>query len=216
MIPLQHFLLGTFSIVLLAVCDANYKFTAVDVGAYGSQSDGGVLHHSEFGKRLIADSLDLPESTPLTNSGIHFPYFFVRDAAFPLRHNLMRPYPGVLLSQDRQLFNMRLSRARRTIENAFGIMTARWRILLGPLHMSPRSAETVVKAILVLHNFLRVNEEKYCPPEFVDSYQGETLVEGTWRSEAIPLSKLGRSHSNNATKRAFHLRDVLKIYITGN
>ncbi|XP_040187301.1 protein ANTAGONIST OF LIKE HETEROCHROMATIN PROTEIN 1-like [Rana temporaria] len=39
-----------FSIVLLAVVDADYKFLYVDIGAFGSSADSGVFQHSKFGK----------------------------------------------------------------------------------------------------------------------------------------------------------------------
>lgn len=42
----------TFSIVLLALVDAQYKFTVVDIGAFGKNSDGGILSYSNFGKAL--------------------------------------------------------------------------------------------------------------------------------------------------------------------
>lgn len=40
------------SIVLLAVCDAAYKFILVDIGQPGSNSDGGIWDSSEFGRGL--------------------------------------------------------------------------------------------------------------------------------------------------------------------
>lgn len=55
----------SFSILLLAVCDANYIFALVDIGAFGSQSDGGVFKESTFGQALESGAIKLPADSPL-------------------------------------------------------------------------------------------------------------------------------------------------------
>lgn len=131
----------TFSIVLFAICDANYKFTYVDIGAYGSQSDGGVLRESSFGNKLFKAQLNLPNDSTITNTNISFPYFFVGDEAFPLHTNLLRPYGGINLGREKRIFNYRLTRARRCIENAFGILVSRFRIFHRVINAYPSTID---------------------------------------------------------------------------
>ncbi|XP_046839403.1 protein ALP1-like [Xenia sp. Carnegie-2017] len=109
------------SIVLLAVCDANYKFTLVDIGQAGSQSDGGTFEASEFGKAFLLGQINLPTPVCLPNdTGKPMPFVLVGDEAFPLKPNLLRPYPGKQrVCNAKRIFNYRLSRARRVIENSF-------------------------------------------------------------------------------------------------
>lgn len=87
-----------FSIVLFAVCDANYNLLIVDVGAYGSQSDGVILASSNFGIALANNLLPIPQATELPNSPIKSEYFFIGDEAFPLHKHLMRPYSKASLT----------------------------------------------------------------------------------------------------------------------
>ncbi|XP_018371952.1 PREDICTED: uncharacterized protein LOC108766874 [Trachymyrmex cornetzi] len=110
--------------VLLAICDATYKFTWIDIGQYGSISDGGVWANTEFASNLAAGNIFLPDPTLLPGTNIPFPFVFIGDEAFPLSTHMMRPYPRKKLTDDMRIFNYRLSRARRTIENTFGILTA--------------------------------------------------------------------------------------------
>ncbi|CAG7732729.1 unnamed protein product, partial [Allacma fusca] len=92
---------GYFSVVLLAVCDANYKFVLTNCGASGSESDGGIFRRSEIGKRVLNHTLDLPAPDRIDGINTLMPYCFVGDEAFPLLKNLMRPYPEKTISQAR-------------------------------------------------------------------------------------------------------------------
>lgn len=95
----------------------------------------------ECGKCSLADHLErntlaIPPAE-LTGSGIQSPYVLVGDDAFPLKMNLMKPYPGMDLPEDKIIFNYRLSRGRRILENAMGILVSRFQVFKQPISSSP-------------------------------------------------------------------------------
>ena len=208
---------GTHSIVLLALCDAHYRFIMIDVGDAGRPSDGGVLSNSDFGKALQNNSLPLPSDRPLPGtSSPNVPFVFVGDEAFPLKLNMMRPYPRKNLTQAQSIYNYRLSRARRVIENSFGILAARWRIFCRPIIADPERVVTYTKAAIALHNYLRTYEScVYCPPGFVDGEDGSgNLIQGSWREEdssraLVPLRHVG---GNRYSVTAYAVRDIFRDY----
>ena len=69
----------------MALVDAGYKFTFVDIGNYGSQSDGAVFKHSSFGQKFINGELHIPGPKALPNypQGGVLPHCIVGDEAFP-------------------------------------------------------------------------------------------------------------------------------------
>ena len=97
------------------ICDAKYCFTYVDFGQYGSANNSRVLRSSGLYKALEENKFNVPAPTEAEG-----------DEIFSLKTWLMRPFPGSL--DDFQDFQLRLSTARRTIENASGILVARSRI----------------------------------------------------------------------------------------
>ncbi|XP_041372782.1 protein ALP1-like [Gigantopelta aegis] len=167
-----------FSIVLMAVVDARYKFSIIDVGAYGRECDSGIFGRTDFGRRLQSGTLDIPDQAVLPGSQETCPYVFVGDEAFPLQIHMMRPYPGHNIPRGQRIFNYRLSRARRISENGFGILAARWRIFQKSIEALPCNVDDIVKATVALHNYLKSSDAatvpavRYVYPQFVD-YVGE-------------------------------------------
>ena len=123
-----------------------------------------MFSNSEFGQALENQSLPLPSSCPLpgtTPTSLPLPFVFVADEAFPLKENLLRPYPGKYLPEDQAIYNYRLSRARRIIENSFGILAARWRVFRRPICAEPNKAVLFSSGSTQLFEDHRV---KYLPP----------------------------------------------------
>ncbi|XP_068089507.1 uncharacterized protein [Hyperolius riggenbachi] len=148
-----------FSLVLLAIVDADYKFLYVDIGSYGSSSDSTIFKNSKFGRLLESGRLDMPNPLPWPGQlEPNRPFCLVGDEAFGLSTFIMRPYAQRGLNTTKRTFNYRLSRARRMVECAFGIMAAKWRIFQGSLQMTPEHAVTVIKAACILHNYVREKE----------------------------------------------------------
>ncbi|XP_050305580.1 uncharacterized protein LOC126742819 [Anthonomus grandis grandis] len=147
----------TFSVVLLALVDANYRFICVDVGAYGKNSDGGIFASPNMGKALLQNSFNIPPDKSILGTNIIVPHVIVGDEAFLLNKHSLRPFPGSQIKNNisKKTFNYRLSRARRLSENVFGILTQVFKIYQRRLKMSPEHVDKVILATCCLHNFLR-------------------------------------------------------------
>ena len=156
----------TFSVVLLALVDYRYCFVVVDIGSYGSNSDGGILKKCELGKKLAANTLQIPDDRPLPGfpETDKVPYVIIGDEAFASGEHLMRPVPGNNLAHDERIYNYRLSRARRISENCFGILVARWRLYHRKIPLQPKNVDHVVKATCILHNMLQKKGIPAPPP----------------------------------------------------
>jgi len=182
---------GTFSIVLFAVVDADYNFQFIDVGVQGRISDGGVFRHTSFHQKLVSNGLNLPANRPLPGKNSPVPFVFVGDEAFPLTNRIMKPFSGVHnRGTPKRNFNYRLSRARRVVENVFGISSAVFRVLRKPMLLEPEKATIVTSCVAFLDNFLRRNSASrniYTPQGTFDQEGPDgNVILGNWRQEDDP------------------------------
>ncbi|KAH6928252.1 hypothetical protein HPB50_013045 [Hyalomma asiaticum] len=118
----------------------------------------------------------------------------------------MRPCPGRKLDDRKKGYEYRLSRARRCIENAFGILVSRWRAFLGTMEGEPELPNNMIQAVVCLHNFLMA-DTAYCPGEYSDALCGETVHGGEWRHTGTETGTKTVPSNNHPTSAAMALRD---------
>lgn len=204
--------------MLFAIVDANYNFIYVDVGCQGRISDGGVFKNSSLYKMLEKGKLNIPPSQCLNERrNKEIPYVFIGDEAFAISPHLMKVYSGIHSKGSKErIYNYRLCRARRVVENVFGIVSSVFRILRKPMLLEAEKATNIVMAIVHLHNFLRRNKESqniYSPPGSMDYEIDTQLIPGAWRndfenrSSLIELRRVPRKSSTEAIEIRNELAD---------
>lgn len=87
----------------------------------------------------------------IENGKIPNDYHLIGDGAFPLTINMMKPFIGNNLDPKQRQFNF-LSRARMTVENAFGRLKARWRVLLKFSELDFKKTVMMISTRCILHN----------------------------------------------------------------
>ena len=206
--------------MLLAAVDATYKFVYIDIGCNGRISDGGVFSRSKLSTALERNTLQIPPPSPLKNRVKKTPFVIVADDAFPLKTYLMKPYPYRAQPGVVKVFNYRLSRARRIVENVFGLMANVFRVFRKPILLSPEKTEVIVLASCTLHNYLMTKKESrktYAPSNSFDreDIENGTIQNGTWRGMGMPATNMlpiEKNCSNNSADSAKATREEFRDY----
>jgi hypothetical protein len=131
---------GFFAYAAQGMCDSRYRFTYWSCLCAGSTHDSLAFDASSLGHYLQAH-------------GLPAPYWIAGDEAYAAKDWLLTPWPGRRASPEQDAFNYHLSSQRIHIEQAFGILVARWGILWRPLTGDYRDVPKLTLALVKLHNW---------------------------------------------------------------
>jgi hypothetical protein len=103
----------------------------------------------------------------------------------------MKPFGQTGLTAEQRIFNYRLSRARRVVQNSFGVLVSRLGVLQRPVALSPQKPPTIVLTCCYLHNCLLRNQaQTYISRGSVgiEDFMSDNIIDGTWRTSGQSTS----------------------------
>ncbi|KAI8498058.1 hypothetical protein Bbelb_240020 [Branchiostoma belcheri] len=158
---------GYHSVVLQAVVDHRSRFTDINVGWPGSVHDARILKNS-FPFQAAERGTLFPQDLSRVINGVTVPVMILGDPAYPLLPWLMKGYvDNGRLGRRKREFNYRLSRARMTVECAFGRLKGRWRCLSDCLNVDISMVPNIVSTCCVLHNICEIQREAFDDALFI-------------------------------------------------
>ena len=159
---------GFYSIILMALVDAKYRFIWASVGFPGNTHDYRLFQSTELWSQIIegkcipnvvqqveivddpqiVETDDIPQQVEI----VDVPPLILGDGAFPLRTWIMKPHGDAILTPEKRYFNFRHSRARLVTEGAFGRLKSTFRVLFRKCECDKETVKLYGLACVVLHN----------------------------------------------------------------
>ena len=90
--------------------------------------------------------------------GPNLHYVLLGNDVFAIMPWLVKLYSRRLLTREERIANYRISRGRRVVKNAFGILVGRFRVLLTKMNQRPKVERDIVLICAVLHYMLRSHQ----------------------------------------------------------
>ncbi|XP_017471064.1 PREDICTED: uncharacterized protein LOC108362542 isoform X2 [Rhagoletis zephyria] len=202
--------MGFHSVILLAIVDANYKFLYVNVCTNGRANDAAAVNESYFLEEIRNNGFNIPPDSELPGTSEKVPFVFVADDAFKLTSRILKLHDQPT-SDFHKIFNYRLSRAKRVVENGFGILASRFQILQRSIDLPMEKVKVLTLAACALHNFIGTRdgfESALLDSEDTDAI---SLTDGSWRNEVF-LTSLQRSLETRSETEGRIVRETYTQY----
>ena len=195
----------------MGLVDADYKFIWADLSGKGSSSDAQIYNDSEIKEFAENGTIGFPTPDALPNDYQDVTLLLHRQRCLrpPKDHDEAIQSPG--LDNEERIFNYMLPRARRVVENAFGILTNRFQVLLTTMQHHPSTVKVIVKAFIVLHNLRRLRYPGL-PNQHLNRAENmnRDFIPGAWRQDRNLQDTHTVAGRNTSTNKAKKQRNLLK------